>query len=86
MKSVVPHIVVSIVVGAIAAFAAAGISVVTSGTLSPFGGGLLGLMFGVMAGNIAAPADRGSRRVGPAVLRGVVAAATAILVVALLQR
>jgi hypothetical protein len=86
MKAVVPQLVVSILVGALAALAAAGISFVTSGTLSPFGGGVLGLMFGVMAGNIAGPRLPAARQVGPALLRGIVAAATAVLVIALLQR
>lgn len=86
MKAVVPQLVVSILVGALAALAAAGISIVTSGTLSPFGGGVLGLMFGVMAGNIAGPRLPAARRVGRALLRGIVAAATAVLVIALLQR
>jgi hypothetical protein len=86
MKAVVPQLVVSILVGAIAALAAVGISVVTSGTLSPFGGGVLGLMFGVMAGNIAGPRQPAVRQAGRALLRGIVAAVTAVLVIALLQR
>jgi hypothetical protein len=86
MKAVVPQLVVSVVIGAIAALAAAGISMATSGTLSPLGGGVLGLMFGVMAGNVAGPRLPAMRQIGPAVLRGVVAGTTAVLVSALLQR
>lgn len=86
MKAVVAQLVVSVLIGAIAALAAAGISMATSGTLSPVGGGVLGLMFGVMAGNVAGPRLPAVRQIGPAVLRGVVAGTTAVLVSALLQR
>jgi len=77
---------VSALIGAFAALAAAGICTLTSATLTPLGGALLGAGFGVTAGNLAAPRADGSRRVGAAIARGLVAGATAAVVIILLQR
>ena len=74
------------VIGAVAALAAAAISSLTSATLSPTGGALLGVAFGITGGNVTAHRRPGPDRLGMAVARGLVAGGTAALVVALLQR
>jgi hypothetical protein len=86
VKTVVSLLLVSVVIGAFAALAATAISSLTSATLSPIGGALLGVAFGITGGNLTAPRRPGTRRFGMAVARGLVAGGTAALVVGLLQR
>ena len=86
MKPVVSLLLVSALIGAFAALAASAICTVTSATLTPFGGALLGAGFGLTAGNLTAQRAAGSRRVVAALARGLVAGATAAAVVVLLQR
>jgi hypothetical protein len=80
----VPLLVVSVLIGACAALAAAAIGTVTSSTLSPVGGGLLGVGFG-LAGGFRTPASAKSR-LTIALLRGLFSGLVAALVIALLQR
>jgi hypothetical protein len=86
VKTVVSLLLVSALIGAFAALAATAICSLTSATLSPLGGGLLGLGFGLTAGNLTASRGPRTRRAGATVARGVVAGGTAALVIALLQR
>jgi hypothetical protein len=83
VKAMVPLLVVSVLIGACAALAASAIGTVTSSTLSPLGGGLLGAAFGV-AGGFRTMSGRGGLTV--AAVRGLVAGLVAALVIALLQR
>jgi hypothetical protein len=83
---VVSLLLVPVVIGAFAALAAIAISSLTSATLSPIGGALLGVAFGITGGNLTASRRPGARRFGMAVARGLVAGGTAALVVGLLQR
>jgi hypothetical protein len=86
VKTVVSLLLVSVVIGAVAALAAAAISSLTSATLSPTGGALLGVAFGITGDNLTVPRRSGTERFGMAVARALVAGGTAALVVALLQR
>jgi hypothetical protein len=86
VKPVVSLLLVSALIGALAALAAAAICSLTSATLTPFGGALLGAGFGLTAGNLAAPRAPGGRRVVAALARGLVAGATAAIVIFLLLR
>jgi hypothetical protein len=86
VKTVVSLLLVSVLIGAFAALAATAICSLTSATLTPLGGALLGVGFGVTAGNLTAPRGPRTHRVGTAVARGLVAGGTAALVVELLQR
>ena len=86
VKSVMPVLLVSVLTGACAAAAAMAISGLTSATLSPLGGGLLGLAFGITAGNITGRRPAGAGRLASALLRGTVAGLTAALVIVLIAR
>jgi hypothetical protein len=86
VKPVVSLLVVSVLIGAFAALAAMAISSLTSATLSPVGGALLGVAFGITGGNLTTRRRPGARPLGAAVVRGLVAGGTAALVIALLQR
>ena len=83
MKAILPLLVVSVLIGTGAALAAAAIGTVTSSTLSPMGGGLLGAAFG-MAGGFRTMSGRS--RLTIAALRGLFSGLVAALVIALLQR
>jgi hypothetical protein len=86
VKPVVSLLLVSVLIGAVAALAATAICSLTSATLTPFGGALLGAGFGLTAGNLTAPRAPGSRGVLSALARGLVAGSTAALVILLLQQ
>jgi hypothetical protein len=84
VKPVVSLLLVSALIGAFAALAAAAICSLTAATLTPLGGGLLGAGFGLTAGNLTAPRTPASHRLGAALTRGIVAGATAATVIVLL--
>ena len=84
MKALIPLLVVSVLIGACAALAAAAIGTVTSSTLSPLGGGLLGAALGLAGGFRASPSTKG--RVAIAALRALFSGLVAALVISLLQR
>jgi hypothetical protein len=86
VKPVVSLLLVSVLIGAFAALAATAISSLTSATLSPVGGALLGVAFGITGGNLTTRRRAEPRRFGTAVVRGLVAGGTAALVIVLLQR
>ena len=86
MKTVVSLLLVSALVGAFAALTATAICSLTSATLTPFGGGLLGVGFGLTAGNLPVPRASVTHRVGAAIARGLVAGGTAAMVIGLIQR
>ena len=86
MKTVVSLLLVSALIGAFAALAATAICSLTSATLTPLGGGLLGVGFGLTAGNLTAPRATSPHRVGAAIARGLVAGGTAAMVIELIQR
>ena len=77
---------VSVLIGAFAAAAATAICTLTSATLTPLGGALLGAGFGLTAGNLASSKGPRSRRILTTIARAFVAGGTAALVIALLQR
>ena len=80
MKVVGSLLLVSVLLGAGAALAAAAIGVLTAATVSPWGGALLGAAFGLSGGRVRA------ERIAPTLIRAVLAGGTAALVVAFLQR
>jgi hypothetical protein len=84
VKAIVPLLVVSVLIGACAALAAAAIGTVTSSALSPLGGGLLGAAFGTVGG--FRTLSSGRSRLTIAALRGLFSGLVAALVIALLQR
>jgi hypothetical protein len=84
VKTVVSLLLVPVLIGAFAALAATAICTLTSATLSPLGGGLLGAGFGLTAGNLTSRSS-GGRRVGAAAGRALVSGGTSALVIALLQ-
>ena len=86
MKTVVSLLLVSALIGAFAALAATAICSLTSATLTPLGGGLLGAGFGLTAGNLTGSRASSTHRVGAAIARGLVAGVTAAMVVDLIQR
>ena len=86
VKTAVSLLLVSVAIGAFAALAATAICRVTSATLSPAGGAVLGMAFGVAGGGARTARRAGFGRAGTAVARGLVAGATAALVIMLLQR
>ena len=86
MKTVVSLLLVSALIGAFAALAATAICSLTSATLTPLGGGLLGVGFGLTAGNLTAPRASRTHRVGTALARGLVAGGTSAMVIGLIQR
>ena len=75
----------SVLIGAGAALAAVVICSLTSATLSPVGGALLGVAFGLTGASGARPGT-GASGLRSAVARGLLAGGTAALVIALLQR
>lgn len=84
MKAAGPLLLVSVLLGASAALAAAVIGLLTAATISPAGGALLGAAFGLSGGALAPRS-----RVPPILLtlaRAALAGATAAFVVTLLQR
>jgi hypothetical protein len=86
MNRLLVTIAVAAMAGAVAALAAAFISQLTAGSLSPLAGGAIGVAFGITAGNIVSRATAGGRRsIGAAVLRGIVAGLTAGLTIFFLQ-
>ena len=86
VKTAVSLLLVSVLIGAFAALAATAICSVTSATLSPAGGAVLGMAFGVAGGGTRTVGDSRGGRAGTAIARGLVAGATAALVIVLLQR
>jgi hypothetical protein len=84
VKRIVPVLLVSVLTGAFAAVAALVIAILTSASLSPLGGGLLGVAFGLTAERVGGRGVHGPQRLLSALLRGVVAGGTAALVVGLL--
>lgn len=72
-------------IGTLAALAALGICRLTSSSLSPAGGGLLGLVAGLTGGGLSPPREGPRSRLAP-LASGLVAAATAAAVVLFLQR
>jgi hypothetical protein len=86
VKTVVSLVLVSVLIGAVAALAATAICSLTSATLSPVGGAVLGLAFGLAGGGRRTVEGTGAFGFGTAVVRGLVAGATAALVILLLQR
>jgi hypothetical protein len=85
VKTVVSLLLVSVLIGAFAALVATAICSLTSATLSPLGGAVLGAGFGLTGGNLTTPRSPVRSRAGTAVARGVVAGGTAALVIVLLQ-
>lgn len=73
-------------VGAFAAVAATAIGSLTSAALSPAGGALLGVAFGITAGNLTPSGRAETRTFAAAIVRAAIAGGTSALVVALIQR
>jgi hypothetical protein len=85
VKTAVSLLLVPVVIGVFAALAATAICSLTSATLSPVGGAVLGVAFGFAGGG--GVADRpGPGRFARAAARGLLAGATTALVILLLQR
>jgi hypothetical protein len=85
VKTVVSLVVVSALIGAFAALAATAIGSLTSSALSPLGGALLGMAFGVTGGNLTAHGRSGTRAFSTALVRALVAGGTSALMIALIQ-
>jgi hypothetical protein len=86
VKPVVSLLLVSVLIGACAAIVATAICSLTSAALSPAGGALLGIAFGLSGGHLGSRGASRRRAVGTAVLRSLLAGGTSALVIALLQR
>ena len=86
VKTAVSLLLVSVLIGTFAALSATAICSVTSATLSPAGGAVLGMAFGLAGGGARTAVGSRGGRAGTAIARGLVAGATAALVIVLLQR
>lgn len=86
MSGTVAQLIVSTVTGAFAALAAWVISRVTDGTVSPLSGVIIGVAFGLTLGNVAGRRSAQGRSVPATLLRGLIAGATAGIVILLLER
>lgn len=85
MKVAASLVLVSMLLGACAALAATAIGLLTSATISPAGGAVLGAALGLSGGAFPVPRSR-TTPAATALLRAALAGATAALVVAVLQR
>ena len=85
MKAAGSFLIVSMLLGACAALAAVAIGALTGATVSPPGGALLGGAFGLSGGALTTSPVRAPRAM-LTIARGVIAGATAALVVVFLQR
>ena len=85
MKAAGSLLLVSVLLGACAALAAAAIGVLTAATISPGGGALLGAAFGLSGGSFTPRLSR-IPTIVLTLARASIAGATAALVVVLLER